>query len=215
MLNPKQMVLLMIIGGISLLTAFSVWALTPLFSSNHTTQSTAQLTTATEVNYSTAIDKNIPKNLYLCLPKAVQKLKLEETATYEQKKYFTVGIYTLPSNVAGMEEPSSYKETVVALDDIGCQVVVSVEKSGMASLLLYLPQQVAYDLALQRFRNAISKSGGKEKYQQILLESEQTSTPGDYPFFFPEDAWALNQLGIKLPANAKIVKRADELLESK
>ena len=209
-LKPK-LILLMFFGSIFLLTALSVWALAPFFASDQISKSATELVAQQEAEQQAEIDENVPKSLYPCLPKQEQRLEVRENTTYKQKEYFIIGFYGLPSTHQGVEVQSSYKETLVALDNVDCQVIIPKEKMGTASLILYIPQAAAYDLKLQRYRKAITELGGKEKLEQLLQAEEQTTTPGDYPIYFPEDIWALKKLGINLPKNIKVVNHADEL----
>lgn len=197
---------------ISLLGILSGWTIS-LFTTNQpeplsVTYTMAQTQPAAKP--SLEIDKNLPTDLYPCLPKQEKKIQLRATTTHSQKKYYLVGLYGLLSTHQGVAVEPSYNETLVALDNIGCQVIVSKQKMGDASLTLYIPKIAAYNLMLQRYQKAIAEAGGKEKYQQVLSEEEQTSTPGDYSVYYPEDVWALNKLGIKLPKNIKVVNRAEE-----
>ncbi len=208
-LNCK-LIFFVFFGSISLLTALSIWALSPFLANNQIPKPVIELIVQSQVKRQAEIDKNIPKNLYPCLPKHEQRLQLRESTNYNKKQYYVIGIYELPSTHEGVEVQPSYKETLVALDNADCQVIVSKDKMGKASLILYIPQTAARNLRLQAFRKAIAELGGKEKLEQSLLEEEQTSIPGDYPIYFPEDVWALKKLGIKLPKNIRIVNRADE-----
>lgn len=208
----KLIVSLMILVSISLLGILSGWTIS-LFATSQAEPLPATSTMAQTqpmAKPSLEIDKNLPADLYPCLPKQEKKIQLRAATTHEQKKYYLVGLYGLPSTHQGVAVQPAYNETLVALDDIGCQVIVSKQKMGDASLTLYVPKTAAHNLMLQRYQKAIAEAGGKEKYQQLLLEEEQTSTPGDYSVYYPEDVWALNKLGIKLPKNIKVVNRAEE-----
>lgn len=209
--SKLKLILLMFFGSIFLVTAGSIWALTPFFAINQIPKPAAELVAQREAEQQAEIDKNIPKSLYPCLPEQEQRLEARENTTYKQKKYFLVGLYGLPSTHQGVEVQASYEETLVALDNVGCQVIIPKEKMGTASLILYIPQAAAYDLKLQRYRKAITELGGKKKLEQLLQAEEQTTTPGDYPIYFPEDIWALKKLGINLPKNIKVINHADEL----
>lgn len=75
------------------------------------------------------IDINIPKKLYSCLPRKVEKLRLLASNTTEQNSYHLVAIYlaSQPQN-SNEPPPPTYQETLVKLDNLGCLVVVPKEK---------------------------------------------------------------------------------------
>lgn len=155
------------------------------------------------------IDSKIPKNIYPCLPRQVQDLKLWAHTKANQSNYYLIGIYQQHSQQMEEFQPQ-YQETLVELDNVGCLVVVPKQKMGAVSLVQYVPEQVARELKLQRYRQAIAQVGGKEKFQDIFIEQESQS-PGDVSYYFPEDVWALERLGIKLPDNARVIENVDEL----
>jgi hypothetical protein len=154
-------------------------------------------------------DNKIPKKLYPCLPKQVRKLKFLAHTTANKSGYYLIGVYNLPSQSLGEIEPvPDYQQTLVSLDEIGCSVIIPKDKLGGVSLTEYLPEQAARELKLQTFRQAIAEVG-KQKFQRVLLEDE--SLEGDKSYFFPEDAWALQQLGVQLPPNIEIVNDFENL----
>lgn len=195
--------LVVLISGASLIAACSVQT-TPYLNSSRSSNPTVILAQAKQ------LDNNLPKKLYPCLPKRVRKLKLLAHTTANKNGYYLIGVYNLPSQPSSEIEPSpEYQETLVELDAIGCSVILPKEKMGAISLVEYVPEQVARELKLQSFRQAIAEAGGKEKFQKLLLEDENHE--GNTSYFFPEDAWALQKLGIRLPSNVQIVKDFEQL----
>lgn len=204
-MNVKQVLIrvALVISNISLIAACSL----PATSNLDNTRSSNK---AVVLVQATQFDNNIPKELYPCLPKRVRKLRLFAHTTNNKKSYYIVGVYNLPSiSLNEIDSLPEYQETLVALDDIGCLVVIPKEKLGAASLIQYVPEKVARELKLQSFRQGITEAGGKEKFQELLLEEESHDSGGSY--FFPEDVWALQKLGVQLPPNIKIVNDFENL----
>lgn len=191
-----------LVTGISLITACSVRAIPTTSSSPSNSDSTVTLVQA-------RIDNKIPKELYPCLPKQAQKLKLLAYTKANDSSYYAVGVYQLPQYLNDSEPQPEYQETLVKLDSIGCSVVVSKEKNGAVSLIQYVPEKVARELSLQIYKQAIEEAGGKDNFQNLILEDENQA--GYISYYFPEDVWALQQLGIRLPANIQIVEDVEQL----
>lgn len=189
-----------LVTGITLTTACSVGAKPTVLNSSNRLSST-------DVPVQLQIDNKIPEKLYPCLPRQAQKLELRAHINENEIDYYLVGIQQLQQS--DDDDTPAYQETVVELDDIGCSIIVPREKSHAVSLTRYIPEEVAHQLKLQRFQQAIKQTGGKEKFQQLLLEDEKQSESTSY--FFPEDAWALKKLGIRLPNNAQIVEDINQL----
>jgi hypothetical protein len=187
-----------------LLTAFSVRAVTPVSNSYRVSNLPVTFTATTNV------DNNIPKKLYPCLPKQVKKMKLWAHVSANQANYYLVGVYQSSQDFKEQELQPEYQETLVELDDVGCFVIVPKEKMGSVSLIQYVSEEISRELKLQRYRKAIAEIGGKEKFQQGLLENENSSS-GYVRYYFPEDAWALKELGIRLPKNAQILEDIEQL----
>ena len=217
-LRTKFFMFLAVSSGIALLTGLSIWLLSPTFSSSYFSNSNSNSTAVfvSQAEPTPEFDPDIPKKLYSCLPKKdVQRMELRAKTTTNktsQISYYLVGVHNQIQSLNSDEilKPN-YQETVVLIDEIGCQVIVPKEKYGTATLTMYMPKTVAYELSLEYHRRAFAKAGGREKFQQLLWEEEQNSTPGDFPVYFPEEVWALKKLGVKLPPNNKINNNITEL----
>lgn len=173
------------------------------------TENSRNLSSEIVLAHAVQFDSKIPKKLYSCLPKKVRKLKFLAHTTANKSSYYLIGVYNLPQQFSSEIEPvPDYQQTLVSLNQIGCLVIIPKDKLGSASLTKYVPEQAARELKLQAFRRAITEVG-KDKFQEVLLEDE--SLEGDKSYFFPEDAWALQQLGIQLPPNIQIVKDFENL----
>ena len=205
---------LFVTNSFSLLAGLFVWLLNPIICSVHIFNSNSNTLLVSQAKTIPKIDAKIPENLYPCLPKQnAQRLELiaiNTTNRSNQLSYYIVGVYNQPEPLSQDEAPElNYQETLVAIDEIGCQVIIPKEKFGMATLTKYLPKTTAYELSLEYRRQAITQAGGRDKYQQLIEEAALNSTPGDFSIYFPEDVWALKKLGIKLPANIKIINHTN------
>ncbi len=196
-----------------LVTVLLNWMFSIIFNNHVFTpniHSTAILISQTE--HKPQYDEKIPKSLYSCLPKQIQKAELRAKTTANQTNYYLIGVYNQSQPLNQEQAPlPNYQESLVSSNDASCEIIIPKDKLGMASMTQYVPKEVAYDLSLQSRRQAIARVGGRKKYQELLLEDEQGSTPGDHTIYFPEDIWALKKLGIKLPTNIKVINNVDEL----
>lgn len=191
-------------GGFFLLSNFVV-PIQRLTTSSNSLRAPAVLVQAT-----VEVDDDIPQKLYPCLPKQVEKLMLAASTTIKQDTYYLIEIHQAPQPLSNTEAPPpTYEQTLVKLDNLGCLVVVPKEKMGAVSLIQYVPESVARDLSLQMYKEAIAQAGGKEKFQQLWNEDDAEA--GDKSYLFPENVWALQQLGIRLPSRVQVVTDIEQL----
>jgi len=95
-----------------------------------------------------------------------------------------------------------YWEVTVSFDRTGhCLVVVPHYPSRTYSLLEFMPETPAHQLALQRLKHEIQLFGGTEALVRQL--QEMATDPNAGPLS-PERAWALQQVGIALPGGLKV-----------
>ncbi len=157
------------------------------------------------------IDNEIPQKLYPCLPKQVKRLALAASSSIKQDTYYLVDVQQAPRPLSTTEAPSPTDEqTLVKLDNLGCLVVIPKEKMGAVSLTRYVPESVAQALSLQMYQKAIIEVGGKEKFQQLWDEDDDTEA-GDKSYIFPENAWALQKLGIRISPNVQVVTDIEQV----
>lgn len=195
---------IVIAGGFFLLSNFLV----PVQRS--TSSSNSLRAPAVLVKATAEVDDNIPQKLYPCLPKQVDKLMLAASTTIKQDTYYLIEVHQAPQPLSTTEAPPpTYEQTLVKLDNLGCLVVVPKEKMGAASLIQYVPESVARDLSLQVYKKAIAQAGGKEKFQKLWDEDDVEA--GDKSYLFPENVWALQQLGIKTPLHVQVVTDIEQL----
>lgn len=95
-----------------------------------------------------------------------------------------------------------YWEVTVSFDRIGnCLVVVPRYPSRAYSLLEFMPETPAHQLALQRLQHEIQLFGGTEALARQLQEMAAAPNAGSLS---PERAWALQQVGLALPKGLKV-----------
>lgn len=156
------------------------------------------------------VDDHIPQKLYPCLPKQVMKLTVAASSAIEQDTYFLIEVHQAPQPLSTTEAPQpTYEQTLVKLDKLGCLVIIPREKMGAVSLVEYVPESVARDLSLQMYKEAIAQVGGKENFQKLWDENDVEV--GDKPYLFPENVWALQQLGIRIPPHIQVVMDVEQL----
>lgn len=208
-MKPKhKLTILLAISGFFLATSLFTQSHRPI-SNFSKADSSIVLVQATEAE----IDTNIPKKSYPCLPKKVERMRLLASNTTEQDTYYFVAIYLRPQPRSSNDPPPpTYQETLVKLDNLGCLVIVPKEKLGSVSLTQYVPESVARSLSLQKYRKVMVEAGGQEKFQQIWDKGDEEE--GDMTYLFPEEAWALKELGINIPPSVRVVTDVEQLSNS-
>lgn len=153
------------------------------------------------------VNKTIPQSIEPCLPKGkhYKSLKLEAETIYQKEKYYLVSlIEEQPSIFENDPEPFvTQQATVISEDKNGCLVKLLPNQSLTHSMTLFMPEAVARELALRHWQNEIKKAGGKEQLLQSYNEMPRDAADSPW-LFFPEDAWAFEQLGMKLPQPSKV-----------
>ncbi|WP_106457774.1 hypothetical protein [Aphanothece hegewaldii] len=148
--------------------------------------------------------QTIPNSISTCLPKGIYSSYLNAQVNAQGKTYYSI-IWErkIPSDIFDGEMEPIQQLTVILKDDIGCQVLVPPEKGLYYSKTLFMPLQISQQLALNALQRRITLVGGKEKFLEALKKSNLEDDAGTSPpLFFPEDKWAYEQLGLKVPKNA-------------
>lgn len=116
----------------------------------------------------------------------------------------TEGAEPGPENSAADETnplPSNPWRLVISYSKSGCQALMTPEKQSLS----VVPQAVGRQMELQRYQKVIVATGGIQAFKQALFSFTNDPHHGyDVPEtvqIAPESAWALQQLGIKLPSN--------------
>lgn len=133
---------------------------------------------------------SIPEVLNDCVPSAqVARSELVGQTQLQGREYYLLAAYEQG-------------------DEIGSDLVISAE-NGICEQLLYnpmgdripltrvVPQAVAQQLTLARYRREIQRNS-KEIFQQQI---NQAASSTQNPIWFAEEVWALQQLGITIPDN--------------
>lgn len=149
---------------------------------------------------------SIPHTVQPCLDQKAIKQYLEAGVAYNGKEFYLINY------IVQIEYPYETIQnflTVVSHDANGCLVVMPKKSHLQETLTFYVPKNVAISMALQRYETQIQQLGSQQKFEQVLNEGEPAPTEGtDNPVYlnpdeplsiFPEDYWALQQLGIRLP----------------
>ncbi len=133
-----------------------------------------------------------------CLPDQVKKVELTASVADNQNVYYLVDIYGVSNEF--------WPELIQVNPRKGCTSLIS--KNNLEDWpSQYLPMKLARELALQMYTKTIQKAGGKKAFQQSMLEdaTEAESHSGVVDYLPPEYAWALQQLGIRIPSSYKII----------
>ena len=158
------------------------------------------------------IKGKIPTTIMPCLPQNsnVKQLEMEAHTKDKQTDFYIISVTEeVPSNYFEGETDIITRTTVVKQDSIGCLVVVPREKSEKQTLTRYVPLNVARQLSLNFTKRRIELAGSKEAFQKSFEDILQDAADGPW-IFFPEDAWAYEQLGLELPNPHVIVDSADD-----
>lgn len=156
--------------------------------------------------------QKIPESIQPCIPKgkSIKRTQVDAIVEYQGKRYYLIGIIEEKPTIFENDTERLDLATIILEDEIGCLVKQPTEKSITHSMGLFVPQPVARILSLEYTKKIIQKLGGKKALLQAYQDTPRDAA--DSPFiFFPEDAWAYEQLGLELPEPHVIVNRADEV----
>jgi hypothetical protein len=84
----------------------------------------------------------------------------------------------------------------------GCQVLTQYHSGNPIPVTASIPLAVARGLTLSFEKSVVSKFGGPQKYQSFLNTAAQDT---GRLYLDPNEAWALHQLGIRIPRSIKII----------
>jgi hypothetical protein len=129
-----------------------------------------------------------------CIPELVTRAKIDDTVPYQGSTY-----YRLMAFVRQNESPSGL---IIKLDSQNRCIVAMWNPAGDRwSLERFVPQQVARQFELQELQRLAEKLGGKDALQRQIDEHTKEGETE----WLPEEAWAVEEMGLKLPLNIKIV----------
>lgn len=139
------------------------------------------------------IDKAIPQAVLPCLGSRTQGVELGGITKVNDYTYYLLGLGNRTPN-----GQTRWTTAIIVTDKIGC--FSQTPKGGLEpgiSLIKYVPEKVANELALYFWKKRMSEIGGKQKLRQELLDGLK---PGPHTYNLqPEDVWALEALGISIP----------------
>ena len=143
-----------------------------------------------------AISDSIPQTIVKCLPKVRDRATVLARAVENDTAYYLVHT----SFKRG--EDSAWGDFLIAAENTGCVLLNSPDAAQTLyknSLAQYVPVSVAQKLALSKWQKELNRTGSKEALRKEILAGIE---PGpDTMYLFPEDIWALKQLGIEIPTN--------------
>ena len=146
--------------------------------------------------------ENIPDVAYACLPQPTQTTKLWGLVENTDGHYYLIGAAWEGDE---SDNTGGYQEVLIYVNSQeNCQSLLPEDDPVLSH---YISLNVARELALQRYTHVLREQGGKEAYQQQLNEYLTSTAEGTRSEFPQEYIWALEQLGIELPANSYEVLR--------
>lgn len=143
-----------------------------------------------------------------CLPKIDNKHIFERqligVVNSKNRQYYLFSL-VVEQGVALFDNWSYKKDsyTIVSWGQFGCAIHMAADQYYQASLEKFVPQVVARQFALFKLQHEIKKAGSVEK---ILRPPEILEDHGNPWLLFPEDVWAWQQLGLKLPENHRVIE---------
>lgn len=146
--------------------------------------------------------QSIPLSIKPCISDKSIDLILEGGADDGEKEFYFLSYHLGNENLRQF--------TLVSKDEIGCQVVMPANSYLPESLTLYMSEEAAQLIALQQYQREIEYWGGQEIYEK-KLNAEPSEGLDDRSFFFPEQLWALQQLGIHISEPYQVIKSWDEV----
>lgn len=97
------------------------------------------------------------------------------------------------------------RRTVVRVDDIGCLVIMPVEKFE-DSMTLYMSEQVAFGLLQREIEKEIAQSGGIQKFISKFEQKDSMDKIGDSgAYVLPEFVYVYKKLGIPLSRKYTVI----------
>lgn len=143
-----------------------------------------------------ALSNSIPQAIVKCLPKT------HESTTVLARTVENDANYYLVHTSFKRGEESVWGDFLIAAENTGCVLLHSPDAAQTLyqnSLAQYVPMSIAQKLALAKWQKELDRTGGKEALRKEILVGIE---PGpDTMYLFPEDIWALKQLGVEIPRN--------------
>lgn len=100
------------------------------------------------------------------------------------------------------------RQTVIQTDDIGCLVIMPVEKFE-DSMTLYMPEQIAFDLLEEKMKKDIIRFGGIEQFIAEIQKTRQKNSMDEIgdsdAYLFPEYVYIYKKLRIPFPKSYTVI----------
>jgi hypothetical protein len=145
-----------------------------------------------------ALQAQVPENLAACLPTQTRRpiARVHNVASYD----FEGETYSLLSVFEEGESADALPTTLVVKSaGQGCDVVFFNPGGETVQLASVMPQAVARHLTLGLYEHQIDQIG-IDKFKADILAVTRSETSVTW---FDEEIWALQQLGIPIPANVQ------------
>jgi hypothetical protein len=143
----------------------------------------------------TQIEPAIPALLQPCLPRSLERIQLLGQVQQQQQKLYLLGAFL----------GDRYWELLVQQDEAGCLLIKGQQDTEPLSAYILL--EAAQQLALQRYQRRIEEAGGLEAFQKGFTEHMAQRSPGEITYLAPEAVWALQQLGVEIPAGSYQIRQ--------
>jgi hypothetical protein len=135
---------------------------------------------------------SIPEVLNDCIPSAqVARSELVGQTQLQGREYYLLAAYEQGDEIGS--------DLVISTADGTCEQLLYNPMGDRISLTTVVPQAVAQQLTLARYRREIQRSSEETFQQQINQAAASTQNP----IWFAEEVWALQQLGITVPDNVQ------------
>ena len=138
----------------------------------------------------TQIESTVPAALQPCLPRLLERVELLGKVQQEQQKLYLLGAFL----------GDRYWELLAQQDEAGCLLIK--DQQNTEPLSAYVPLEAAQQLALQRYQRRITEAGGLAAFQKGFTAYMTQQSPGEITYLAPEAVWALQHLGVEIPAGS-------------
>lgn len=139
---------------------------------------------------------SIPETVHRCIPQQTRqpiiRSELIGSSRLQGKDYYLLATYT-----ENNQQPTNL---IISVTNGRCEEVFFNPMGDRVPFASVVPQSIAQQLTLARYRQEIQRIG-KDRFQQQV---NQGAAATRNPTWFAEEVWALRQLGITVPANVQV-----------
>jgi hypothetical protein len=139
---------------------------------------------------------DIPETVSRCIPQQTRqpivRSELIGSSRLQGKDYYLLATYTENS-----QQPTNL---IISVTNESCEELFFNPMGDRVPFARVVPQPVAQQLTLAQYRREIQRIG-KDRFQQQVSEGAAST---QNPIWFAEEVWALQQLGITVPANVRV-----------